>query len=92
MPGKWRVGAVIAAVSTLGMIGAFGASAASPTFQPAQAQCERDGGIFVEGGFAYRCQFSGPTAYHVTGAQALCEHAYGGFFLGEDDNYLCLLP
>jgi hypothetical protein len=60
-----------------------------PTLRPAQAVCEKDGGFFLEGGFAYRCQFSGPTSYQEAGARSLCEKGYGGIFAPEDDNYLC---
>ena len=85
-------GAIIAAVVLVGIAAPFAVQAQAPAFAPAQRVCQAAGGIFIEGGTAYRCQFSGPTSYSVNSAQALCEHMYGGSLLPEEDNYLCLLP
>ena len=86
-------GAIAAAVVLVGIIAPFAVQAQAPTFTPAQRVCEGAGGIFFpKEGVGYGCQFPAPTAHNVNGAQALCEHAYGGLFVPADDNYFCVLP
>jgi hypothetical protein len=90
-----RMTAVSILVAALGMLATVGASAAPPTFKPAEQRCETVGGTFFLGDdeifnppFAgYACILPqdepvGPAgAVEPAGVRAMCESAYGGTYV-----------